>query len=72
MLATVNANGDAEYVTVPRSGDGTNWNEAAVVSNVPFTKAMLPVDFDRDDVADLLILGDETAFDGFNIDATNT
>ena len=33
---------------------------------------MLPVDFDRDDVADLLILGDETAFDGFNTNATNT
>ena len=72
VLATVNANGDAEYVTVPRSGDGTNWNEAVVVSSVPFTKAMLPIDFDRDSTPDLLIMGDETAFDGFNTDATNT
>ena len=72
VLATVNANGDAEYVTVPRSGDGTNWNEAVVVSNTPFTKAMIPIDFDRDSTPDLLIMGDETAFDGFNTDATNT
>ena len=71
-MATVNANGDSEYITVPRSGDGTNWNESLVYSNTPFTKAMLPIDFDRDSTPDLLIIGDETAFDGFNTNATNT
>ena len=33
---------------------------------------MIPIDFDTDSTPDLLIMGDETAFDGFNTDATST
>ena len=47
-------------MTVPRSGDGTNWAEALTYENIPYIKGIDSIVYDQDEEIDVLVMGDET------------
>ena len=70
VFATYDSNGAGKFVTVPKSGDGTNWAEALIYDNVPTTKVVQQIVYDQDTDLDVLVLGDETPSNGFDLTPT--
>ena len=59
-------------MTVPRSGDGTNWAEALTYENIPYIKGIDSIVYDQDEEIDVLVMGDENPSNGIDLSATST
>ena len=71
VLAVYDSNNQGKFISVPRSGDGTNWGEA-LSYEAPLVKTLISFDFDQDEFLDILALGDELPGDDFNPSNTST
>ena len=72
VLAAYDNNGAGKFITIPKSGDGTNWAEALVYENVPTLKALQSIVFDQDEDQDVFVMGDENPSNGIDLSATST
>jgi len=71
VLAAYDSNNQGKFITVPRSGDGTNWAEA-LSYEAPLIKTLISFDYDQDTFLDMLAVGDELPVDDFNPSNTST
>ena len=71
VLAAYDSNDQGKFISVPRSGDGTNWGEA-LSFEAPLIKTLISFDYDQDTFLDMLVLGDDTPGDDFNPSNTST
>ena len=71
VLAAYDSNNQGKFISVPRSGDGTNWGEA-LSFEAPLIKTLISFDYDQDTFLDMLVLGDDTPGDDFNPSNTST
>ena len=71
VLAAYDSNGQGKFISVPRSGDGTNWGEA-LSYEAPLIKTLISFDYDQDTFLDMLVLGDDTPGNDFNPSNTST
>ena len=72
VFAAYDSQGSGKFITVPRSGDGTNWAEALTYENIPFIKGMDSIVYDQDEDIDVLVLGDENPSNGLVLSPTST
>jgi len=71
VFSVYDSNNQGKFITVPRSGDGTNWGES-LSYEAPLVKTLLSFDFDQDEFLDMLALGDEMPGNDFNPSNTIT
>jgi len=71
VLAAYDSNNQGKFITVPRSGDGTNWGEA-LSYEAPLVKTLISFDYDQDTFLDMLAVGDELPGDDLNPSNTST
>mgnify|MGYP001157413914 FL=1 len=71
VLAAYDDNNHGKFITVPRSGDGTNWAEA-LSYEAPLAKTLISFDYDQDTFLDMLVVGDESPSNDFNASNTST
>ena len=71
VLAAYDSNDQGKFISVPRSGDGTNWGEA-LSFEAPLIKTLISFDYDQDTFLDMLVLGDDTPGNDFNPSNTST
>ena len=71
VLAAYDSNNQGKLISVPRSGDGTNWAEA-LSYEAPLIKTLISFDYDQDTYLDMLAVGDELPGDDFNPSNTST
>ena len=72
VFAGYDSDGNGKFVTVPRSGDGTNWAEALVYENIPYVKGIDSIVYDQDEEIDVLVMGDENPSNGIDLSPTST
>ena len=71
LFTAYDSTGAGKFITVPKSGDGTNWAEYLVYDNVPTTKAVEPIVYDQDTDLDILVMGDESPSNGIDLSPTS-
>ena len=71
VLAAYDSNNQGKLISVPRSGDGTNWAEA-LSYEAQLLKTLISFDYDQDTFLDMLAVGDEMSGDDFNPSNTST
>ena len=67
VLAAYDNNGAGKFITIPKSGDGTNWAEALVYENVPTLKSLQTIVYDQDEEQDVFVMGDENPSNGIDL-----
>ena len=72
VFSAYDTEGNGKFLTVPRSGDGTNWAEALVYENIPYIKQIENIVFDQDTDIDILVIGDENPSNGIDLSPTTT
>ena len=72
VFSAYDSNGAGKFITVPKSGDGTNWAETLVYDNVPNTKVVQTIVYDQDSELDVFIMGDGTPSNGIDLNPTST
>ena len=71
VLAAYDSSNQGKLISLPRSGDGTNWAEA-LSYEAPLVKTLISFDYDQDTFLDMLAIGDEVPGDDFNPSNTST
>ena len=72
IVMTVNDNnGSGRFITVPKSGDGTNWAEAQAYENIPTLKSLQTIVYDQDTDIDVFVMGDENPSNGIDLSANS-
>ena len=64
--------GNGKFVTVPKSGDGTNWAEVLTYDNIPLIKAIENIVYDQDEDIDIFVMGDTNPTNGIDLSPTST
>jgi hypothetical protein len=72
VFSAYDSNGAGKFITVPKSGDGTNWAETLVYDNVPNTKVVQTIVYDQDTDLDVFVMGDGAPSNGIDLGATST
>ena len=72
VFSAYDSNGAGKFITVPKSGDGTNWAETLVYDNVPNTKIVQTIVYDQDTDLDVFVMGDGTPSNGIDLNPTST
>ena len=72
VFATYDSADLGRLISVPKSGDGTNWAEGQVYENVPTLKNVTFIEFDQDEFLDVFVMGDTAPTNFIDPSATST
>ena len=67
VMSVNDNNGSGRFITVPKSGDGTNWAEAQAYENIPTLKSLQTIVYDQDSDIDVFVMGDESPSNGIDL-----
>ena len=72
VFSAYDSEGNGKFVTVPKSGDGTNWAEVLTYDNIPLIKAIENIVYDQDTDIDIFVMGDSNPTNGIDLSPTST
>ena len=72
VFSAYDSEGNGKFVSVPKSGDGTNWAEVLTYDNIPLIKATENIVYDQDNDIDIFVMGDSNPTNGIDLSPTST